>query len=125
MNSSAGSEFIDGITILQNPWTNKGRSFTKNEQPALHLEGLLPLGEPLSLDTKVDLAMKQLRKKTSNMDKYLLFQLIEDSDKTLFYATFMKYLIEGMEIMYTPTVGEACLEWSQIYRQTSRGKTAI
>jgi malate dehydrogenase (oxaloacetate-decarboxylating)(NADP+) len=107
--------------ILKNPLLNKGTSFTHIERQDLHLEGLVPCGEPLSLDLKVELAMNQLRLKVNPLEKYIYLHTIQDSDETLFYAILGKYTAETMPLVYTPTVGQACQEWSHIHKQTPRG----
>lgn len=107
--------------VLRNPIVNKGTSFSKKERDSLDLHGLIPGGEPLSLETKVEIAIEQLRKKSSPIDKYIFLHTIQDSDETLFYAVLTSHLRETMPLVYTPTVGQACQEWSHIYRHTPRG----
>lgn len=111
----------DPFFLMKNPWKNKGSSFTQKERDELSLQGLLPNGEPLSLELKVQLSMENLRKKTSPLEKYLYLHGIQDSDETLFYAILAAYTHETMPLVYTPTVGAACQEWSHIYRQQPRG----
>ena len=65
--------------------------------------------------------MAQLRKKSTPLDKYIFLHTIQDSDEHLFYAILAAYTSETMPLVYTPTVGQACTEWSHIYRQTPRG----
>jgi malate dehydrogenase (oxaloacetate-decarboxylating)(NADP+) len=65
--------------------------------------------------------MDQLRQKPTPLDKYTFLHTIQDSDETLFYAMLTKYTYEAMPLVYTPTVGQACQEWSHIYRQQPRG----
>lgn len=81
----------------------------------------MPAGEPMSLETKVAIAMDELRKKTQPLDKYVFLHTIQDSDETLFYAILTKHTAEAMPYVYTPTVGAACQEWGKIYRQVPRG----
>jgi malate dehydrogenase (oxaloacetate-decarboxylating)(NADP+) len=111
----------EAFSVLKNPWKNKGTSFSNEERDHCNLHGLLPAGEPISLQVKVDTAMQQLRKKAQPIDKYNFLHTIQDSDETLFYAILSKYTKETMPLVYTPTVGQACEEWSHIYRQTPRG----
>jgi malate dehydrogenase (oxaloacetate-decarboxylating)(NADP+) len=111
----------DSFFLMKNPWKNKGSSFSNKERDELGLQGLLPNGEPLSLELKVQLSMENLRKKTSPLEKYLYLHGIQDSDETLFYAILAKHTHETMPLVYTPTVGAACVEWSHIYRQQPRG----
>ena len=65
--------------------------------------------------------MNQLRSKSSSLEKYIYLHTVQDSDETLYHACIYHHLIELMPLIYTPTVGEACLKWSRIYRQTVRG----
>lgn len=111
----------DPFQLMKNPWKNKGSSFSPKERKEHSLEGLLPCGEPLSLETKVQLSIEQLRTKPTPLDKYLYLHSIQDSDETLFYAILGKHTKETMPLVYTPTVGAACQEWSHIYRQIPRG----
>lgn len=73
------------------------------------------------MEVKVENAITQLRKKATPLDKYIFLHTLQDSDETLFYAVLGKYTKETMPLVYTPTVGQACQEWSNIYRQTPRG----
>lgn len=107
--------------LMKNPLKNKGSSFSKKEREEHGLEGLLPNGEPLSLELKVQLSLENLRKKATPLDKYLYLHSIQDTDETLFYAILAAHTAETMPLVYTPTVGAACQEWSRIYRQQPRG----
>jgi malate dehydrogenase (oxaloacetate-decarboxylating)(NADP+) len=119
--TSLGAATTSSYHTLKNPLKNKGISFSEQEREKLGLHGLLPAGEPKSLEAKVEIAMAQLRKKASPIDKYNFLHTIQDSDETLFYAILAKYTKETMPLVYTPTVGQACLEWSHIFRQQPRG----
>ncbi len=73
----------------------------------------------LALDAQV--AMAQLDKKTSDLEKYIFLHTIQDSDETLFYKILTTYTYKTLPFVYTPTVGEACQKWGEIYRHTPRG----
>jgi malate dehydrogenase (oxaloacetate-decarboxylating)(NADP+) len=109
------------FNLAKNPWKNKGTSYSHYEREHHGLHGLVPAGEPKSLELKVEIAVQQMRKKALPIDKYNFLHTIQDSDETLFYAILTKYTAETMPLVYTPTVGQACEEWSHIYRQTPRG----
>jgi malate dehydrogenase (oxaloacetate-decarboxylating)(NADP+) len=110
-----------GYYLAKTPSLNKGTSFTHAEREKLGLRGLFPAGDPQPLDLKVDIAMEQLRKKTSPIEKYTFLHTIQDADETLFYSILIKHTAETMPFVYTPTVGEACIQWGKIYRHTPRG----
>jgi len=118
--ASSNSE-LSGYKLAKTPLLNKGHSFTSKERDELGLRGLYPAGEPMSLETKVAIAMDQLALKTSPIEKYIFLHTLQDSDETLFYATLIKHTSTIMPFVYTPTVGEACQKWGTIYRHQPRG----
>lgn len=107
--------------MAKNPTFNKGQTFTIEERRAHGLEGLYPAGAPLTLDTKVELSLLQLRGKATPLERYIYLHTLQDSDETLFYAVLMRNTSEIMPYVYTPTVGEACQKWGLITRHTPRG----
>jgi malate dehydrogenase (oxaloacetate-decarboxylating)(NADP+) len=115
------SERHNGLMTVKQPMLNKGTSFTHAERDELHIRGLFPAGEPISLELKVEIAMAQLRSKSTALEKYIHLHTIQDSDETLYHACIHHHLLEVMPFVYTPTVGEACQKWSHITRQTVRG----
>jgi len=118
---SSGLNNPHGYEMLKNPLTNKGMSFSHEEKLRYEIQGLIPGGLPIDLDTRIEIAMTQLEKKSSALEKYIFLHTIQDADETLFYAILSKHTKTTMPLVYTPTVGQACQEWSQIYRHTPRG----
>jgi hypothetical protein len=111
----------NGYYLAKTPSLNKGHSFTHEERDDYGLRGLYPAGVPISLDLKVEIAIQQMRQKSSPLEKYIYLHTIQDSDETLYFAVLIRHLTETMPIVYTPTVGEACIQWSRIFRHTPRG----
>jgi hypothetical protein len=111
----------NGYVIMTNPLTNKGMSFSDKELSELGVRGLIPGGTPLTLNVKTAIALEQFFKKSSPIDKYIFLHTIQDSDETLFYSILINHIKDTMPFVYTPTVGQACQEWSNIYRHTPRG----
>jgi len=64
--------------------------------------------------------MANLRQKTLAIDKYELLSHLQNENETLFYSTVIHNLEEIMPLIYTPTVGEACQKFSDLY-SGSRG----
>lgn len=104
-----------GHALLDTSLLNKGSAFTKKERELFNLSGLLP---PLieSIDEQVDRAYSQFSAFTTSLDKHIYLRRIQDMNETLYYSLIQAHLEEMMPIIYTPTVGEACEKFSDIYR---------
>ena len=105
-----------GLQILNNPWLNKGTSFTLEERKQLGLSGLLP---PFvaDMEEQVQRVTENYHHHTHPLDKYIFLTGLADRNLTLFYRFLMEHLEETTPIMYTPTVGQACQKFGHIYRK--------
>lgn len=105
-----------GLTLLHDPFLNNGTSFSYSDRDRLRIRGLLP---PAYLP--IDLQVRRLRiaydKLETNIDKYLFLIGVQDRNETLFYRFLCENMHELAPIIYTPTVGEACVKFSAIYRR--------
>ena len=108
-----------GMDILQNPALNKSTAYTEAERQALGLVGLVP-DVTETEDLQLRRVMLQLSHKTSDLDRYVYLVNLLDHDETLFYRAIMSDPARFLPIVYDPTIGEACLKFGHIYRQ-SRG----
>src|SRR6201997_1577771 len=106
-----------GIEVLQDPKLNKSTAFTEAEKEALGLVGLLPdVTETEDLQgQRVNL---QLAQKPTDLERYIYLLNLLDHNETLFYRTIMSDPARFLPIVYDPTIGEACLKFGHIYRQT-------
>ena len=108
-----------GPSLLETPLLNKGSAFTSRERAAFNLTGLLPPRYE-SIDEQVERAYLQYSSFDEALNKHIYLRAIQDNNETLFYRLVQKYIDEMMPIIYTPTVGDACEQFSDIYR-SSRG----
>jgi malate dehydrogenase (oxaloacetate-decarboxylating)(NADP+) len=108
--------FPTGVDLLRNPALNKGTGFTKEERETLGLQGLLP-PVPQSMEVQIMRVLENFRKKPNDIEKYHFMIGLQDRNKTLFYRVVIDYIEEMMPIIYTPTVGQACLEYGHIFRR--------
>jgi len=108
-----------GVWLLDNPSTNQGTSFDRDQREALRLHGMLPY-RVTTLAEQAALAIDQIRAKSTPLERYIGLASLQDRNEVLFYRVLADNLAELMPIVYTPTVGEACQKFSHIYR-SARG----
>jgi malate dehydrogenase (oxaloacetate-decarboxylating) len=107
---------LSGYELLNDPLLNKGTAFTEAERDAFELHGLLP-PHVATLDYQVKRRLDAFRKLGSDMQKYVFLRGLQDSNETLFYALLTRNIEEMMPIVYTPTVGLGCQQFSSIFRK--------
>jgi malate dehydrogenase (oxaloacetate-decarboxylating) len=105
-----------GWQLLRNRYLNKGTAFTPEERDRLGLHGLLP---PVveSLDDQLDRVDAEYHTKGTDLGRHIFLRLLQERNSVLFYSYLQRNLADLLPIVYTPTVGLACQEWSRIYRQ--------
>lgn len=108
-----------GPSLLETPLLNKGSAFSREERIAFNLTGLLPPRYE-SIDEQVSRAYMQYQSFETPLNKHIYLRAIQDNNETMFYRLVKEHLEEMMPIIYTPTVGDACEQFSDIYR-SSRG----
>jgi malate dehydrogenase (oxaloacetate-decarboxylating)(NADP+) len=106
-------DYPAGSPLLNNPQLNKGTAFTERERDALGLRGLLP-PRVFTLEEQVSRALTNIRGKSTDLDKYVYLSTLQTRNEILFYRVVLDHLEEIMPIIYTPTVGQACLEYGTI-----------
>ncbi len=105
-----------GLELLLEPILNKGTAFTPEERQRLGLQGLLPPATSAIAD-QVRRIADGLRRQPTDLDKYLYLIALQDRNETLFYRFALDHLDEVLPLIYTPTVGQACQQFSHIYRR--------
>ncbi|KGJ95459.1 NAD-dependent malic enzyme [Colwellia psychrerythraea] len=108
-----------GPSLLETPLLNKGSAFSKEERGSFNLTGLLPPRFE-SIDEQAERAYRQYSCFQTNINKHIYLRAIHDNNETLFFKLVQNNLAEMLPIIYTPTVGDACEQFSDIYR-SSRG----
>src|SRR5262245_57577015 len=106
-----------GMDLLQDPSLNKSTAFREAEKQALGIVSLLH-DDTKTLDLQLSRVMMQLGHKSTDLDRYIYLVNLLDHDETLFYRTIMSDPARFLPIVYDPTIGEACLKFGHIFRQT-------
>src|SRR5882762_7185646 len=105
-----------GIESLRNPSLNKTTAFTEAEKQSLGIVGLVP-DVTESIETQLSRVMLQLKKKATDLDRYIYLMNLLEINETLFYHTLMSDPARFLEIVYDPTIAEACLKFDHILRR--------
>ncbi len=110
------STTLRGSELLENPALNKGTAFTESERESLGLHGLLP-DSIETLEQQLARVDSQYRAWTNDLDRHIYLRQLQDANEVL-YAAFVRRNVEStLPVVYTPTVGEACVRFSEMYRR--------
>ena len=105
-----------GPALLEAPLLNKCSAFTERERQQFNLEGLLPYNIE-TIEEQEARVYHQLCSFQDPMDKHIYLRNIQDTNETVYYRLITDHLTEIMPLIYTPTVGLACQQFSKIYRR--------
>eukprot|EP00906_Rhabdomonas_costata_P000636 RCo000813 len=105
---------ITGVAALRLCQINKGAAFPEEEREALKLDGLLPPAVK-TMEQQVDNNLRRFRSLRSPLEKYQFLRDLQERNEHLYYALIIEHLEECLPIIYTPTVGDACKQYSYMY----------
>src|SRR5271170_1061939 len=107
---------IEGYALASDPMLNKGTAFPDAERDVFRLHGILPphvgdIGEQATRRLNV------LERFAEDIERYVFLRDLQDTNETLFYWLLTSNLERMLPLVYTPTVGEGCQKFSEIYRK--------
>jgi malate dehydrogenase (oxaloacetate-decarboxylating) len=107
---------LAGYGLINSPRWNKGTAFTDEERDLFHLHGLLPphVG---NLEEQIARRMQALNQQPTAFQKYSFLRDLQDINETLFYALLVRNVEQMLPLVYTPTVGEGCQRFSEVWRK--------
>ncbi len=107
---------LTGFDLLNDPRLNKGTAFSDEERDMFALHGLLPphIG---TLGDQMERRKKGFENQGTPFAKYTFMRDLQDANETLFYGLIVRNVRETLPIVYTPTVGEGCQRFSEIWHK--------
>jgi malate dehydrogenase (oxaloacetate-decarboxylating) len=107
---------LSGYDLINSPRLNKGTAFSDHERDVFDLHGLLPphVG---NLDEQVERRLRALAGQPTPFHKYAFLRDLQDTNETLFYSLLVRNVKQMLPLVYTPTVGEGCQRFSEIWRK--------
>jgi len=107
---------ITGARLLDDPLLNKSTAFSETERRELGLLGLLPL-HTSTIEEQLTRVYENYRRKDNDIERYVFLTALQDRNETLFYRLLQEHVTEMMPIIYTPTVGDGCSQYSHVFRR--------
>lgn len=107
---------LAGKALLVDPFTNKGMTFSERERREFGLHGLLP-PQVATMRQQLDRNYANFSAKPTDLEKFVFLAALQDRNETLFFRLCHEHIEEMVPIVYTPVVGEACQQFSHIYRR--------
>jgi malate dehydrogenase (oxaloacetate-decarboxylating) len=107
---------LTGYDLINQPMLNKGTAFTDDERDAFGLHGLLPphVGD---LDNQIKRRLRAIEGLPPGFEQYAFLRELQDTNETLFFALLTRNVEQMLPLVYTPTVGEGCQRFSEIWRK--------
>jgi malic enzyme len=111
-----GQRWTRGEQILRDPAQNQDLAFTPAERRRIGVQGMLPPAV-LTIQQQVAMELEHIFSKNDPLEQYIGLIALLDRNETLFYRLLVEHLDRLTPIIYTPTVGLACQQYSHIYRR--------
>ena len=116
LRSQGGFLFPTGSALLTNSLLNKGTAFTERRRECWASAACCPPGSSRSRSS-CDGVYGNFQRKADPLEKYIFLTTLQNRNETLFYRLVKEHAEEMIPIIYTPTVGQACLEYGAIFRR--------
>jgi malic enzyme len=107
---------LRGTQLLNHPMYNRSTAYTREERRVLGLSGLLP-DVVSSMEQQARRAYGNIARKSDPLERFIGLAALQDRNEHLFYRVLTDHIEEFLPIVYTPTVGLACQQYSRIFRR--------
>jgi len=109
---------LKGPDILRYNYINKGTAFTEDERDKLQLNGYLP-PRIKTLEEQVQASIKIIQNKNTDIERFIYIRSLFDRNVVLAHAVIATDITRFLSIIYTPTVGLACQQYSSMFRRAN------
>lgn len=107
---------LHGPALIQHPMYNKGSAFTQEERAQFGLDGLLP-PQVSCMKKQARRIYENIMRKSDPVERWVGLAGLQDRNEHLFYRLMVDHVEEMMPIVYTPTVGKVCQQYSRLFRR--------
>ncbi|MDA3791683.1 MAG: NAD-dependent malic enzyme [Desulfobacula sp.] len=107
---------LRGFDILRFNNISKGTAFTVKEKIKFKLSGFLP-PRVRTLEDQLQSSLNIIDKKESAIEKFIYIRSLYDRNVVLAHAVIASNVTKFLPIIYTPTVGLACQQYSTNFRR--------
>ena len=109
---------IKGPDVLRYNYISKGTAFTQDERDKLKLTGYLP-PKIKTLEEQVQSSLDIINNKKEDIEKFIFIRGLFDRNVVLAHAVIATDITRFLSIIYTPTVGQACQQYSSMFRRAN------
>ncbi len=109
---------LRGFDILRYNNISKGTAFTIDERRKLKLSGYLP-PRVKTLEEQVKNSLRIVEEKENDIEKFIYIRSLYDRNVVLAHAVIASDVTRFLPIIYTPTVGLACQQYSSMFRRAN------
>jgi len=110
--------YDSGSAVHSNAFVNKGTAFTFEERMRLGLVSMLP-PSTRTLEHQVENSRYKVANKENDIERFIYIRSLFDRNVTLAHALISSDIARYMSIIYTPTVGLACRNYSSMFRSAN------
>ena len=109
---------ISGPDILRYNYISKGTAYSVEERDTLKLTGFLP-PRVKALDEQVQSSLNIINDKKNDIERFIYIRGLFDRNVVLAHAVIATDVTRFLSIIYTPTVGLACQQYSSMFRRAN------
>lgn len=110
--------YCSGTRVSGNSFINKGTAFTEEDRERLGLVAMLPPAVR-SLEKQMENSRIKVDAKENDLERFIYIRSLFDRNVTLAHALIKSDIARYMTIIYTPTVGLACQQFSSMFRSAN------